>query len=76
MGDVVSSITGVNSLMSEITVASREQSQGLHQVAEAITLMDQTTQQNAALVEQMAAAATDLKSQAHGLVEAAAVFKA
>ncbi|MDH4450457.1 MAG: methyl-accepting chemotaxis protein, partial [Rhodoferax sp.] len=54
---------------------SNEQSTGVSQVGEAITQMDQTTQQNAALVEQMAAAASSLKSQAHELVQVVAVFQ-
>jgi methyl-accepting chemotaxis protein len=56
-------------------VASAEQSTGVALVDEAITQMDQATQQNAALVEEMAAAASSLKSQAQELVEVVAVFK-
>jgi hypothetical protein len=48
---------------------------GVSQVGEAVTQMDQVTQQNAALVEEMAAAASSLKSQANDLVQAVAVFK-
>ncbi len=54
---------------------SREQSQGVAQAGEAITLMDQTTQQNAALVEQMAEVASNLQAQAHDSVQTVAVFK-
>jgi methyl-accepting chemotaxis protein len=75
MTEVVASIAGVNGLMGEITVASKEQAQGLAQVAEAITMMDQTTQQNAAMVEQIAAAASNLKSQSRSLVETVSVFR-
>jgi hypothetical protein len=61
--------------MGEISAASKEQSQGVSQVGEAVTQMDQVTQQNAALVEEMAAAASSLKSQAEDLVQTVAVFK-
>jgi methyl-accepting chemotaxis protein len=75
MTEVVSSIKRVTDLMGEISAASNEQSQGVAQVGEAITQMDQVTQQNAALVEEMAAAASSLKSQAQELVGTVAVFK-
>jgi methyl-accepting chemotaxis protein len=55
--------------------ASAEQSAGVAQVGQAITQLDQTTQQNAALVEEMAAAAAKLKEQAAELVSAMAMFK-
>ena len=75
MNEVVSSIRRVTDIMAEISAASTEQSLGVHQVGEAVTQMDQATQQNAALVEEMAAAAGSLKSQAHDLVQVVAVFK-
>lgn len=75
MTEVVSSIRRVTDIMGEISAASAEQSQGVSQVGEAVTQMDQVTQQNAALVEEMAAAATSLKGQAQDLVSAVAVFK-
>ena len=75
MSEVVGSIRRLTDIMGEISAASGEQSQGVAQVAEAITHMDQTTQQNAALVEESAAAADSLKSQAAQLVEAVAVFR-
>ena len=75
MTEVVSSIKRVTDLMGEISAASNEQSLGVAQVGEAVTQMDQTTQQNAALVEEMAAAAGSLKSQAQELVQTVAVFK-
>ena len=75
MDEVVSSIRQVTELMSQITIASNEQAQGVAQVNEAISLLDQTTQQNAALVEESAAAADGLKSQADQLVQAVNVFK-
>jgi len=75
MTEVVSSIRRVTDLMSEISAASNEQALGVAQVGEAVTLLDQTTQQNAALVEQSAAAADSLKAQAQELVNAVAVFR-
>ena len=74
MQEVVSSIQRVTSIMGEISNSSQEQSVGMAQVGEAITSLDQTTQQNAALVEEMAAAAESLKGQANDLVQAVAVF--
>jgi methyl-accepting chemotaxis protein-1 (serine sensor receptor) len=75
MTEVVSSIRRVTDIMGEISAASNEQALGVSQVGEAVTQMDQTTQQNAALVEQMAAAATSLKSQAHDLVHVVSIFR-
>jgi methyl-accepting chemotaxis protein len=75
MTEVVSSIRRVTDIMGEISVASHEQAAGVAQVGEAVTQMDQATQQNAALVEQMAAAASSLKSQSNELVRAVAVFQ-
>ena len=75
MTEVVSSIKRVTDIMGEISAASHEQSAGVAQVGEAVTQMDQATQQNAALVEEMAAAASALKSQATELVQTVAVFK-
>ncbi|WP_082877211.1 methyl-accepting chemotaxis protein [Comamonas thiooxydans] len=75
MADIVSAISRVTDLMAEISAASQEQSQGVAQVGEAVTQMDQTTQQNAALVEESAAAAGALRKQAQDLVQAVAVFQ-
>jgi len=75
MTEVVSSIRRVTDIMGEISAASNEQSAGVAQVGEAVASMDQTTQQNAALVEEMAAAASSLKSQAQDLVQVVSVFK-
>ncbi|WCM91169.1 methyl-accepting chemotaxis protein [Acidovorax sp. NCPPB 2350] len=63
------------SIVSEISVATREQSDGVSQVGEAVAQMDQATQQNAALVEESAAAASSLKAQAQQLVGAVSVFR-
>jgi methyl-accepting chemotaxis protein-1 (serine sensor receptor) len=75
MTEVVASIRNVTHIMGEISAASSEQSAGVTQVGEAVTLMDQATQQNAALVEEMAAAASSLRGQADDLVKAVAVFR-
>ncbi|HEU4372348.1 MAG TPA: hypothetical protein VFS02_02605, partial [Telluria sp.] len=73
--EVVDSVARVNDIMSEITSASKEQRVGIDQVNEAIAQMDQVTQQNAALVEEAAAAAASLREQADTLASAAAGFK-
>jgi methyl-accepting chemotaxis protein len=75
MEEVVNAINRVTSIMAEISSSSNEQASGVAQVGEAVTLMDQATQQNAALVEEMAAAAGSLNAQANDLVQAVAVFK-
>ena len=75
MTEIVTSIARVTDIMGEISAASTEQSTGVNQIGEAIAQMDQATQQNAALVEESAAAAESLRDQAHQLVEAVAVFK-
>lgn len=61
--------------MREIGPSSHEQALGVTQVGEAVTHMDESTQQNAALVEEMAAAASTLKFQAAELVQTVSVFK-
>ena len=68
MGEVVSAIQKVTQLVNDIDGASNEQSTGMDQVGKAITQIDQATQMNAALVEEMAAATERLKSQAQELV--------
>ena len=75
MTEIVSAIGRVTDIMGEISAASREQSQGVAQVGEAVTQMDQTTQQNAALVEESAAAADSLQRQAKALVDSVAIFQ-
>ena len=75
MSDVVASVARVTDIMAEITSASQEQSVGIDQVNEAITQMDHVTQQNAALVEQAAAAAASLQEQAENLAHVASGFK-
>jgi aerotaxis receptor len=75
MLDIIGAVGKVNAVMNEISAASREQSAGIGQVNDAVTQMDQVTQQNAALVEEAAAAAASLEEQTDSLVAALAVFK-
>jgi methyl-accepting chemotaxis protein len=75
MDEIVTSIRRVTDIMSEITAASAEQSQGIEQVNTAITQMDEVTQQNAALVEEAAAAAEALEEQAQNLAVSVGTFK-
>ena len=75
MGEIVANVKRVNDIIGEITAAAAEQSDGIGQVNVAVTQLDQMTQQNAALVEQSAAAAQSLKDQADRLAEAVSTFK-
>ena len=75
MDEIVGSVKRVTDIMAEITVASQEQTSGIEQINQAITQMDQVTQQNAALVEEAAAAAASLQEQASGLLQVVSVFK-
>ncbi len=75
MGEIVSSVQRVTDIMGEITASTTEQSNSIGEVGQAITTLDQMTQQNAALVEQGAAAATSLKEQAQGLTQAISSFR-
>ena len=75
MNDVVNSVQKVTAIIAEISHAAGEQSKGIEQVSLAVTEMDQTTQQNSALVEQAAAASQSLEEQAARLMEAVSVFK-
>ncbi|HXA46144.1 MAG TPA: methyl-accepting chemotaxis protein [Burkholderiaceae bacterium] len=75
MDEMVTSVKHVADIMSEITAASQEQSAGIGEVNVAITQMDEMTQQNAALVEQAAAAAESMQEQAALLAQAVSVFK-
>jgi methyl-accepting chemotaxis protein len=75
IGVVVDSVKRVTGIMSEIALASQEQSEGIQQVNEAIRQMDQVTQQNAALVEEAAAATESMQGQADQLAQAVSVFK-
>jgi len=75
MNDILQAVQRVTDIMGEISAASNEQSSGIEQVNRAVTQMDEVTQQNAALVEEAAAAAGSLESQAHDLRAAVAVFQ-
>jgi methyl-accepting chemotaxis protein len=75
MDEIVASIRRVNDIMGEITSASQEQSGGIEQINQAITQMDQVTQQNAALVEEAAAAAQSMQDQAGALARVVGAFK-
>jgi methyl-accepting chemotaxis protein len=75
MGEIVESIDRVSALVGEIAGASVHQQEGIQQVNAAIAGMDSTTQQNAALVEEAAAAATAMRDQARRLAEVFSVFK-
>ncbi|MDS0851115.1 methyl-accepting chemotaxis protein [Burkholderia cenocepacia] len=75
MSDVIGAVQRVTDIMGEIAAASEEQSSGIDQVARAVAQMDEVTQQNAALVEEAAAAAQSLEEQAARLRETAAVFQ-
>ena len=75
MAEIVAQAQRASAIMGEIAAASKEQSSGIEQVNQAITSIDQITQQNAALVEEATAAARSLEEQSGALVEAVAVFK-
>jgi len=75
MGLIVTSIRQVADIMGEITAATQEQSNGIEEVNQAITQMDEMTQQNAALVEEAAAAAESMQEQAEMLAQAVSIFK-
>ena len=74
MNDIVAQVQKVTDLVGEITAASVEQSKGIDQVGDAVAQLDQVTQQNAALVEESAAAADSMKHQAARLAQTVAVF--
>ena len=75
MGEIVASVQRVTDIMAEISAASQEQSSGIEQVNQAVVQMDETTQQNAALVEEASAAARSMEEQANLLAEAVSVFR-
>jgi methyl-accepting chemotaxis protein len=75
MTEIVNSVQKVTDIMGGITTAAAEQSDGIAQVNSAVAQLDQMTQQNAALVEQSAAAASSMKDQAHRLAGLVATFK-
>jgi methyl-accepting chemotaxis protein len=75
MAEIVTQVTRVNDLIGEISSASTEQSTGIGQIGDAVNQLDQVTQQNAALVEESAAAAESLKVQAAQLAQVVSIFK-
>lgn len=75
MTEIVDSITRVTNIMNDITEANKEQSEGVNLVHKAIAQIDNTTQQNAALVEESAAASESLNHQTKKLLQAISVFK-
>ena len=75
MNEIVTGVQRVQDIIGEISSASSEQSDGIGSVNQSMNLLDQMTQQNAALVEESAAAAESLRDQAHRLVEAVSVFR-
>ena len=75
MDEIVTSVQRVTDIMAEISAASQEQSAGIDQVNQTVMQMDETTQQNAALVEEATAAARSMEDQANQLSEAVAVFR-
>jgi methyl-accepting chemotaxis protein len=74
MEELVSSVRRVTDIMSEITSANREQAAGIEQINQAVSQMDQVTQQNAALVEEAAAAAHAMQERAGDLTQAVSLF--
>ncbi|MCC4597627.1 methyl-accepting chemotaxis protein [Xanthomonas campestris pv. phormiicola] len=75
MAEVVTSVKRVTDIMAEISAASAEQSSGIEQVSKTVMQLDETTQQNAALVEEATAAAKSMEDQASDLTRAVAVFR-
>jgi methyl-accepting chemotaxis protein len=75
MREITHEIRRVTDIMGEISAASQEQSKGIGQVNQAVTQMDEVTQQNAALVEEAAAAASSLESQVGDLKTAVSMFR-
>lgn len=75
MNEIVTAVTHVTDIMGEIASASDEQSRGISQVAQAVSEMDNVTQQNASLVQEASAAAASLEQQAEILTQAVAVFQ-
>lgn len=75
MREIVASIQRVTDIMADIQAANSEQSTGIEQINQAIVQMDQVTQQNAALVEESAAASEAMQEQARKLAELVSVFR-
>ena len=75
MERIVTQVQRVNDLVSEISAASGEQTRGIEQIGQAVSQLDQVTQQNAALVEESAAAADSMRVQAQHLAQSVSTFK-
>jgi methyl-accepting chemotaxis protein len=75
MHDIVAQVTQASEVFAQISTAAAEQTKGISQVNDAVTQLDQVTQQNAALVEESAAASDSLRQQAAQLVDAVRVFR-
>ncbi len=75
MAEIVDSVRRVTDIMGEISSASLEQTEGIEQINQAVAQMDEGTQQNAALVEEAAAAAAALREQSTRLAQAVSVFR-
>ena len=75
MQDIVGAVQNVNNMIGDITMAASEQSDGIGNVNSAVNVLDQMTQQNAALVEEAAAATQSLQDQAGELAQTVSIFK-
>jgi methyl-accepting chemotaxis protein len=75
MARIVSSVKRVQDIIGDMTAASAEQADGIAQINAAVSSLDQMTQQNAALVEESAAAASSMKDQAQRLAQVMAAFR-
>ena len=75
MDEIVAQVRRVTAIICEIAAASKEQSDGITQVNQAVTQIDQITQQNAALVEEATAAAKSMEDQSEALVRSVTIFK-
>jgi methyl-accepting chemotaxis protein len=75
MGEIVDSVKRVSDIMKEISAASQDQNTGIQEIGKAIEHMDEMTQQNSAMVEEAAAAAASMHTEAERLTESLAVFK-
>jgi methyl-accepting chemotaxis protein len=75
MGEIVGAVQKVSQIISDISTASREQSQGIAQISTAVNQLDHMTQANAALVEQSAAAAESLHEQSKKLADVVSTFR-
>ena len=75
MGEIVDSVKRVSDIMKEISAASQDQNTGIQEIGKAIEHMDEMTQQNSAMVEEAAAAAASMNTEAERLTESLAVFK-